>query len=126
VHNEAFNVGRTEENYRIAQIAEIVADCIPGTRVTFAAGAGPDPRSYRVDCDKLARVIPAFRPRWTVRRGVESLRDAYRAHGLTHDEFFSARYFRVKQIQRLLSDGLLDESLRWRSVVASASEGEAA
>jgi nucleoside-diphosphate-sugar epimerase len=126
VHNEAFNVGRSEENYRISQLAEIVADCIPGTSVTFAAGAGPDPRSYQVDCDKLAQALPAFRPQWTVRRGVETLRDAYLAQGLTRDEFFSARYFRIKQIQRLLDEGELDESLRWRGSAGSVAEGEAA
>jgi nucleoside-diphosphate-sugar epimerase len=126
VHNQAFNVGRSEENYRISELADIVAECVPGTRVTFAAGAGPDPRSYRVDCDKLAHTLPAFRPQWTVRRGIETLRDAYIAQGLTREEFFSARYFRIKQIQRLLDDGLLDDSLRWRTSNASASKGEAA
>jgi nucleoside-diphosphate-sugar epimerase len=68
VHNQAFNVGRTEENYRIREVAELVREVVPGSEVTFAEGAGPDLRCYRVDCGKLAR-LPGVELRWTVRRG---------------------------------------------------------
>ena len=77
VHNEAFNVGANAENYRIRELAEIVAEVVPGARATFAEGGGPDKRSYRVDCSKIARVLPGFQPQWTVRRGVEELDEAY-------------------------------------------------
>ena len=70
VHDEAFNVGASSENYRIRDLAEIVAEVVPGARAAFAAGGGPDKRSYRVDCSKIARVLPEFEARWTVRRGV--------------------------------------------------------
>jgi nucleoside-diphosphate-sugar epimerase len=113
VHNEAFNVGRTEENYQIREIADMVRDVVPGSRVRYAEGGGPDPRCYRVDCGKLAATLPAFAPRWTVRRGVEQLYAAFTAHGLTSEEFLSARYLRLKQIKRLQSEGKLDATLRW-------------
>src|SRR5215468_10708770 len=77
IHNEVFNVGRTEENYQIRQIAEIVGETVPGCRIEFAEGGGPDTRSYRVDFGKIARQVPAFRPRWTVREGARELYDAY-------------------------------------------------
>ena len=54
VHNEAFNIGRNDENYRIRDVAEMVADAIPESRVTFAEGGEPDLRTYRVDFSKLA------------------------------------------------------------------------
>ena len=73
VHDEAFNVGASSENYRIREVAEIVEEVVPGARASFAAGGGPDKRSYQVDCSKIARVLPDFEARWTVRRGVEQL-----------------------------------------------------
>ena len=81
VHDEAFNVGATAENYTIREVAEIVAE-VTGATATFAAGGGePDTRSYRVDCSKLARVLPDAAPQWTVKRGAEELARAVRASG---------------------------------------------
>jgi nucleoside-diphosphate-sugar epimerase len=99
VHGEAFNVGRTEENYQIGEVARMVAGVVPGSRVRYAAGGGPDPRCYRVDCGKLARLLPEFRPRWTVRRGIEELWSAYETHGLTRDDF-TTRYVRLAHLRR--------------------------
>src|SRR4051812_9922569 len=83
IHNQAFNVGRSEENYRIRQIAQIVREVVPGSVVKYADGGGPDARCYRVNCDKISQILPEFQPQWTVRRGVEQLYDAYRREGLT-------------------------------------------
>ena len=91
VHDEAFNVGASGENYRIRDLAEIVAEVVPDARATFAAGGGPDKRSYRVDCSKIARVLPDFEARWTVRRGVEELHEAFTSNGLTLEQFTGAQ-----------------------------------
>ena len=72
VFNEAFNVGQTAHNYRIREIAEIVADVVPGCRLEFADDAGPDKRSYRVSFEKIARILPAFKPQWDARRAPSS------------------------------------------------------
>jgi len=114
VHNQAFNVGRSEENYRIREVAQIVHEVVPGSVVKYAEGGGPDARCYRVDCGKIARTLPEFQPRWTVRRGVEQLYAAYRRYGLTVGEFLGTRYLRIKRIKELQSEGRLDGSLRWR------------
>jgi len=120
VHNQAFNVGRSEENYRIRQVAEIVADVVPNSVVTYAAGGGPDARCYRVDCGKIARVLPEFQPQWTVRRGVEQLYSAYKRYGMSLDEFLGTKYLRIKRIKQLQSEGRLDGSMYWREPVAVA------
>jgi nucleoside-diphosphate-sugar epimerase len=119
VHDEAFNVGASSENYRIRDLAEIVSEVVPGARATFAAGGGPDKRSYRVDCSKIARVLPEFEARWTVRQGVEELHEAFRAHGLTLEQFTGARYLRIRRVQELQEAGELDHELRWRVSVAA-------
>ncbi|HVS88081.1 MAG TPA: NAD(P)-dependent oxidoreductase [Candidatus Acidoferrum sp.] len=113
VHNKTFNVGQTEENYRISELAQIVAEVVPGSRIEYAPGGGPDKRCYRVNCDKVRQALPGFRPQWTARKGAQELYDAYRAYGLAADELKSGRYFRINQIQRLLEMGKLDVSLRW-------------
>ncbi|HET9986330.1 MAG TPA: SDR family oxidoreductase [Longimicrobiales bacterium] len=120
VHNEAFNVGRTAENYRVSELAEIVAEVVPGSRITFAEGGGPDPRSYRVDCSKLETLLPEYRPEWTVRRGVEELHDAYRRHELTARDFHGGRYLRIRHIQALQAEGRLDGRMRWRTPLEMA------
>ena len=113
IHNETFNVGRTEENYRIRELADVVAETVPGCCVEFAPGGGPDKRCYRVTCDKIKRVLPNFHPEWTARKGAQELYDAYRAVGLTAEDMDRGRYVRISQIQRLQRAGQLDSSLRW-------------
>jgi nucleoside-diphosphate-sugar epimerase len=119
VHNEAFNVGSSAENYRIRGIAEIVEIVVPGARASFAEGGGPDKRSYQVDCSKIARVLQ-FKPQWTVLRGVEELYAAYVRNGLTFDEFTGTRYLRINRVRELQEAGRLDDELRWRAPVAAA------
>lgn len=118
VHNQAFNVGRTEENYQIRDLASMVSEIVPGSRVRYAEGGGPDPRCYRVECSKIGATLPGFQPQWTVRRGMEELYAAYRKHGLTAEEWLGPKYLRIKQIQRLIGDGRLDEALRWSATAA--------
>jgi nucleoside-diphosphate-sugar epimerase len=120
VHDEAFNVGASTENYQIRDIAEIVEEVVPGARATFAEGGGPDKRSYQVDCSKIARVLPEFKPQWTVRRGAEELYEAYRRNGLTFDEFTGTRYLRINRVRELQEAGRLDDELRWRVPVLDA------
>src|SRR6185295_9389378 len=117
IHNQAFNVGRTSENYRVRDLADLVQSLVPGSRVRYAEGAGPDPRSYRVDCSKLEGTLPAYQPEWTVERGIRELRDAFAQHGITAAEFLGDRYFRIKQIQRLQEAGSLSADLRWSTRV---------
>jgi nucleoside-diphosphate-sugar epimerase len=120
VHNEAFNVGATAENYRISEVAAIVEEVVPGSEVAYAEGGGPDTRCYRVSCDKIRSVIPEFEPEWTVRRGVEELFEAYQRHGLTIDDFETPRFLRIQHVKKLLADGLIDTRLHWQTQLAPA------
>jgi len=114
VHNQAFNIGRSAENYRIRDLAEIVKRTVPDCRIEYAKDAGPDTRCYRVDCSKVARQLPAFQPQWDAWRGAQQLYEAYQKIGLCLEDFEGSRYKRIAHIQHLLSTGLLDESLRWK------------
>ena len=120
VHNQPFNVGQTGENYQIRDIAEMVREVVPGSRIQYAEGGGPDLRCYRVNCDKIAQTLSNFKPQWTVRRGVEQLHEAYKEHGLTIGEFTGSRYIRIKQLKSLLATDQLDDTLRWRNPSTSS------
>ena len=126
VHNEAFNVGRNADNYRVRELAEIVKETVPGTEIEYAAGAGPDKRCYRVDCSKIARILPAFQPVWDARRGAQELYDTYRRVGLELADFEGIRYKRIDHIRALIAEGSLDGSLRWKHSHAAAHEMAAA
>jgi hypothetical protein len=112
VHNEAFNVGRPQDNVQVRDIAEMVKDAVPRSRVSFADGAGPDLRNYRVDFAKLQETFPDLKLRWSVREGIDELVDAYARYGLTFGDFMASRFVRLRRIRELLSAGIVDEMLR--------------
>lgn len=113
IHDQTFNIGRTEENYQIRDIAEIISSMIPRTRIRYAEGAGPDSRCYRVDCSRVNRQVPDFRPRWTLRKGIMELLSAYQEHGLDHSAIASHAFHRITRIQGLMNTGRLSRDLRW-------------
>jgi len=117
VHNEAFNVGETEENYRVRDVAKLTVEAMPGSRVSIGQAAGPDPRNYRVDCSKLADRLPDARPQWSVPEGIVELREAFAEHNLTYEDF-TKRYVRLERIRSLLDEERLDDSLRWQRSTA--------
>jgi nucleoside-diphosphate-sugar epimerase len=123
IHNQVFNVGATEENYRVRELAEIVQDTVPGCEIEYAAQPSPDKRCYRVDCRKLTRMLPEFQPRWNVRRGVRQLYETFQRVGLTHDDFAGPKYDRLRMLKKLLSDRMLDRQLRWNLDAPGAALG---
>ena len=112
VFNRAFNVGRTDQNFRIRDIAQTIAENVPGCTVTFAESAHADPRCYRVRCDRLPNEVPGFAAQWDVASGARQLYEAYRDHGLSLDAFEGPTYQRLGHLKQRLSQGEVDDSLR--------------
>lgn len=122
IHNQAFNVGRNEDNYQIRDLANIACETVPNSTVEFAAdtddpekrkhNVGKDTRNYRVDCSKLPRMVPGFQPQWDARKGAQELYEAYQRVGLTQAEFEGPRYQRIAHIKQLISSGRLNNLLR--------------
>ena len=119
VHNQAFNVGRTEENYRIRDLAEIVRETVPGCRIEFANEAGPDKRCYRGDFSKITKLVPQFKPQWDARQGSQQLYDAYRRSDLRLEDFEGRKYKRIDHIQELMRKGSLGTDMRWKAEVVA-------
>ncbi len=116
IHNQAFNVGRVGENYRVRDVANLVADIVPECAVSFAAGAAPDIRDYRVDFSKIERELPGYQPQWTVRRGIEQLWAAYSDGGMTPELFAGPKYFRIRTVKNLIEQGKVDTELRRKAL----------
>ncbi len=112
IHNESFNVGITGENYRIREIAELVAEVVPNCQLQFAEGASTDTRNYRVNSDKITRILN-YQPRWTACMGAEELYEAYKKYGLKLEEFEGPKYQRIGHIRKLLNQKVIDEDLRF-------------
>lgn len=115
IHNQAFNVGLNTENYQMRQLAEIVRETVPNCEITFAAGAEPDKRNYRVDFSKYIRAFPEYPLSWSATRGAQQIYESYRTFGLNRDDYEGPKYKRIAQIKSLLQSGQLDSSLRWRA-----------
>ncbi len=115
IHNQTFNVGQTQENYRIRQLAEIVAETVPNSHIEYAKGAGKDKRCYRVDCSKLEQTLPEFKPKWNARQGAKQLYIAFQKIGLTLEEFEGPKYKRLAHLKHLLASGRLDKTMRWKN-----------
>jgi len=126
VHGKAFNVGSTTENYRIREVAEIVHDLLPESRIGFAPDAAPDIRNYRVDCGYIARTLHGFKPQWTVRRGIEQLLSAYTEVGVTVTEFEGPKFRRIDHIRELIARGQIAGDLRRITVDKMVAETERA
>jgi nucleoside-diphosphate-sugar epimerase len=116
IHNQAFNVGITEENYQVRDLAATVQEIVPGCKIEYVANGGPDPRSYRVNFSKIKKTLPGFRPEWNTRRGAREVYEACREIKLTLEEFEGPHYKRITHIRKLLAEGQLDSQLRWTSV----------
>jgi nucleoside-diphosphate-sugar epimerase len=112
VNNEVFNVGDTEHNYRVKEIAEIVADVFPGCTVSFGS-PGPDNRSYRVSFEKIRKHLPGFKCRWDARRGAEQLLGLFKRVDMTREVFEYRAFTRLKQLQYLLRTGQIDDNFFW-------------
>ena len=115
VHNQVLNVGQNKENFRIREVAEIVKQTVPNSQIQYVEGAEPDQRSYRVEFDKIASILPDFKPEWTVPKGAKQLYEAYKKVGLLVEEFEGSRYRRITHLENSLRSGKVDNTLRLKS-----------
>jgi nucleoside-diphosphate-sugar epimerase len=118
VHNEAFNVGSTAENYRIRDVAEIVQNAVPGSRIVLSGKVGPDLRNYRVSCDKFADRL-GFTTTWTVESGARQMFEMFDRYDIKRDQLNGPGLQRLPRIKQLLADGRVSHDLRWLPVDAA-------
>jgi nucleoside-diphosphate-sugar epimerase len=126
VWNQAFNIGKTSENYRISELAEIVRQTVPGCRIEYAPDGGPDKRCYRVSCDKALNSLPGYEPIWDAQKGAQELYETYTKFGVRLEDFEGRRYKRVDHLKHLIQTGLVDSTLRRTAASLHAPTSSAA
>jgi nucleoside-diphosphate-sugar epimerase len=119
VHNQKFNVGSNEQNYRVRAIAETVAAEFPGCRLTFSPAAG-DNRSYQVNFDKIHAELPGFSCDWDAASGVRQLHRVFAAIGMDAETFNGRGHTRLKQLEHLIATKQLDADLFWTTTQLGA------
>jgi len=119
VHDQAFNIGREQDNWQIRDIAEAVARVVTGSTVTFAEGVSADARNYNVSFAKVRASLPEFQPRWSVEQGILELYEAFRRFELDYARFDGREFTRLKQLLYLIRERRLDGELMWVEVTES-------
>ena len=112
IGGQAMNVGSTEQNYRVIEIAEIVAGVFPDCELIVGEPSA-DNRSYRVNFDKIQTLMPDFECKWTAKKGAEQMLRVFQAIDMTPETFKAAPYTRLKMLLAHKSRGLLTEDLFW-------------
>ncbi len=112
VHNQIFNVGDTANNYRVKEIAEIIADIFPGCQLSFGSN-GADNRSYRVSFEKINTMLPGFKCDWNAQQGAQQLFDLFTQIDMTEDTFSSRGFTRLKQLEYLIRTQQIDKDFFW-------------
>lgn len=112
IHNEIFNVGDSNHNYRVKEVAQIVAEIFPDCEVSFGA-ASADNRSYRVSFEKIRKHLPKFKCAWDARRGAQQLYDLFRKVDMTREVFQHRAFTRLKQLEYLIRTRQIDDHFFW-------------
>jgi nucleoside-diphosphate-sugar epimerase len=115
VHNQAFNVGADDLNHQVRELAELVVEAVPGSRLEVLARPDADQRTYRTDFGKFARAFPDFRFGWNARTGIADIYATFIRAQLHHDTFTDKRFTRLKWLRHLIDTGRLDAALRWQT-----------
>ncbi|HYM31613.1 MAG TPA: SDR family oxidoreductase [Candidatus Cybelea sp.] len=125
IHNEIFNVGDDAQNYRIREIADIVAGAFPGCTVSFGKPGG-DNRSYRTSFAKIRRHLPAFRCGWSAERGAAQLHEIFERIAMTREMFTYRAFTRLDQLKHLVATGQIDQDFQWRPLTDPPAAGSRA
>jgi nucleoside-diphosphate-sugar epimerase len=112
VHGEIFNVGSENNNYRVRDIAEIVAAEFAGCELTFGDPSA-DNRSYQVAFDRIREVLPGYATDWDAKAGAAQLHRIFESIDMDAATFQGRGHTRLKQIEYLMRTHQVDAQLYW-------------
>ncbi|MGI0011631.1 MAG: NAD-dependent epimerase/dehydratase family protein [Nitrosopumilaceae archaeon] len=116
ISGEIFNVGSNEENYSVRQIAEMVEEIVPNSKIEYAKGASKDSRSYRVDFSKIKNQT-GYKTKWKLKDGIKEIYETFKRKAFTENEFKDKAYYRVSYIKWLIDRGILDKNLYFKNSI---------
>lgn len=111
VNGQIFNVGTNDDNYKVKEIAQLVEEIVPNSKIEYATNADKDSRSYKVNFDKIREQI-GYKTKWKLKDGIRNIYEELKKRGLEEKDFNDEKFYRVKYLKSLMAKGLLDEKLR--------------
>jgi nucleoside-diphosphate-sugar epimerase len=109
----AVNTGSNEWNYQVKELAEAVAQVIPGVKVSVNPDAPPDKRSYRVNFDLYKQLAPDHQPQHNLLDTIQELKHNLDEMGFSDGNFRNSRLMRLKVLNHLQEKTLIDSQLSW-------------
>ena len=111
----SINIGSNQWNYQVRELAEAVAQVIPGTKISINEGAQPDRRSYRVNFERFIKLAPEFQPSTDLITAIGELKDGMKAISFNNKDFRNSQLIRLYMLKRLKAAELITENLEWVS-----------
>lgn len=103
IHNQIVNIGGNAENYQVKDVADLVQELVPDATIVFTGQVGEDPRNYRVNFDKLSKLIPDFKLEYTLRSGMQELFEKYKTHNFSKSDFDGDQFVRLRTLKNRLN-----------------------
>jgi nucleoside-diphosphate-sugar epimerase len=107
------NVGSDEWNYQVKDLAEAVAQVIPGVEISINQNAQPDKRSYRVSFEKFKELAPGYTPKVDLTTAITELKDGLSAIDFNDQNFRDSKFIRLNTLMHLKKQGFLTDNLEW-------------
>lgn len=126
------NVGDTQQNFQIIEIAEMVKNEVPGCEITYLQNIkdsspardldlvrdrkvqnGVDTRTYQVSFELIKNTLPGFQCDWSVQKGIQTMIHYFNELPLTEEQFNNIDFYRLQKMEYLLRNGYLSPDLFW-------------
>lgn len=109
----AVNTGSDGWNYQVKDLAQAVANLIPGTSVTINENAAPDKRSYRVNFNLYYSLAPEHQPLYSLEETIQELYKGLTAMEFKDGDFRNSLLMRLKVLTSLQESNKIDKELQW-------------
>lgn len=116
-HYLTVNAGANACNYQVRDLANAVAQAVPGTSVSINTQAPADSRSYQVDFSRYAALAPDHQPQVSLGRSIGQLIEGLTAMGFADADFRNSPLIRLHVLQGHIAQGRLSEDLVWQPAI---------
>ncbi len=105
------NTGSNVWNYQVKELAFAVQKLFNGIDIDINTNAQPDKRSYKVSFNLYEKMAPNHQPQVSLIEAVNGLKEGLEAIEFKDTNFRQSQLIRLKTIQKLIANKLIDENL---------------
>lgn len=110
---EIYNVGQNSWNFKIIELAELVATKISGTKIETQSNASDDTRSYMVNFDKYVKDAEEFQLKKNIEETINILANQVQLIINEKTTNFFSRVIRLKSLESQLETKILTDKMRF-------------